>query len=296
MKILKYILFFVLILSGIKATYAQDINGFLLGIYFKREQAIEKIRQLEIEINKNKSTISQSQTLIDLSRQKGNKEAEKVALEALQKAKESLKKNEESLNRWKTHKIMLDHVYTSLQNEINNKNIKGVTSYCSGRVDIFKANGDKVSCENGLLEPGDMVWTYDGTAKIEMLGGRGTTTVGPWSIFKMRDDSEIEQIWELIKGKIHMTIEKIKESIRSRRVNIRTVEAVCAVRGTEFYMERKEDILWLYVIDGSVEVKGIKDERMVEVFSGYRIRVTKDGLIGEPEKINLKDVERWWEG
>jgi len=41
-----------------------------------------------------------------------------------------------------------------------------------------------------------------------MLDGRASTTVGPWSTLELKDESPTEQVWELIKGKIQVTVEK----------------------------------------------------------------------------------------
>lgn len=288
--------------------YAQNENMVFLSTYFKlegyRQTAEENITRVEREIQKNNLVIDQAQKLIISARKTNNKEAEQVATQALKKAKESLKKNEESLERWKHVKFRLDYLSASLRNNMGNQKIKGIVSDYSGRVDIFKANGEKTTPDNPFLEPGDKIWTYDGTVKVEMLDGRASTTVGPWSTLELKDESPTEQVWELIKGKIQVTVEKIEEykkrlkekaveeykdlkiwvcsKIRaySKEYEVLTPEAVIGPRGTKFELERDEnDILKLTVSEGIVEVSFPALNTVQRIEKGEQAEIFLDGKI-----------------
>jgi ferric-dicitrate binding protein FerR (iron transport regulator) len=46
---------------------------------------------------------------------------------------------------------------------------------------------------------------------------------------------------------------------------------------------------------GSVELKSKKENRTIVVNEGYRTAVAKDGKLLEPQKIDIANLERWWE-
>ncbi len=51
----------------------------------------------------------------------------------------------------------------------------------------------------------------------------------------------------------------------------------------------------MIVLEGSVEMKGTKGEKTIIVDAGYKGTATKDGILSDPEKIDLTKIERWWE-
>lgn len=307
------VLFFAVILLLVLSNFAsaEDESLLFMSIHFKREQVLEKIREVKSEIAKNQETISNAHRIIDLARQKGNTEAEMIATEALQKARENLRRSEEILRAWEVLKAKLDNIYARLQNEIGNKKIKGVVFDYTGRVEIFKANGEKVTPEYGFLEPGDKIWTFDGTTVVKMLDGRGETYIGPWSIYKMKEETPADQIWELIKGKIHIAVEKVEdykkkignemaEKYKELKIwmckvlestnpklsecgRILIPHAVIGIRGTEFELERKDDSAILSVIDGAIEVNFPNENKLYEIKKGEKVEVYFDGRVNKLE-------------
>lgn len=306
-KVLFFAVILLLVLSNF--AYAEDESLLFMSIHFKREQILDKIREVKSEIAKNQETISNAHRIIDLARQKGNTKAEITATEALQKAREALKENEFRLMVLQALKAKIDNLYARFQNEIGNKKIKGVVFDYTGRVEILKANGEKLTPEYGFLEPGDKIWTFDGTATVEMLDGRGETVIGPWSIYKMKEESPAEQVWELIKGKIHAAVEKVEEykkkmgkevaeKYRELKIwmckqvgegQVKTndecgfkeylLRAVFGVRGTEFELERKDDSVVLSVIEGIVEVNFPNENKSYEFKKGEKVEVYFAGTV-----------------
>ena len=49
------------------------------------------------------------------------------------------------------------------------------------------------------------------------------------------------------------------------------------------------------VLEGGVELKSKKENRTIVVNEGYRAAVAKDGKLSEPQKIDIANLERWWE-
>jgi len=316
----------------------QYSNNFLLSVYFKavelRDGAIMEIRKIDMEIAKNNETIQKSEKIITLAQQKGNTKAEMIARDALIKAQEAKRKNEEIRKEWELQKIRADKSYATIQNMLSQRydskqQIKGFVANYSGNVYIIKANGERVTPENGFLEPGDKVWTGDGTAEMQMLDGRATAKIGPYSEFEMKKDTPEEQIVELIKGKVYMAVDKIdeyakkmKQKIEQYKEDLKTIKdirdedikylhnkftllirlkseegcnctAVIGARGTKFSSEIKEDkSIETTVLEGIVDVAIPEINKKISIIEGNRVVITKDGTIKQ-EKV--KNSERWWE-
>jgi len=172
--------------------------NFLLGVLFKtaemRDRAIAEIQKVDEEIARNDDTIRKSENIISITQQRTDskaRQAETLARQALLNAQEAKRKNEEIKMAWARYKIRIDESYTTISNMLaqnlgSAKPIKGFVSNYSGKVEILKSNGDRISLENGFLEPGDQVWTFDGTAEIRMLDGRTTVQLGGYSEFAIK--------------------------------------------------------------------------------------------------------------
>ncbi|MBW2631751.1 MAG: FecR domain-containing protein [Deltaproteobacteria bacterium] len=77
---------------------------------------------------------------------------------------------------------------------------------------------------------------------------------------------------------------------------IRTSGFSGAVRGTKFLVfEDEKRGSELIVLEGVVDVKAIKGEKIFPVDAGYRIQASKDGVISKPEMIDPTKTETWWE-
>ena len=77
---------------------------------------------------------------------------------------------------------------------------------------------------------------------------------------------------------------------------IRTPTAAIAIRGTKFLVSEDETKgTEIIVLEGGVDVKATKEEESIPVNTGYKMRVTKDGVISKPEMIDPVKMERWWE-
>jgi len=316
----------------------QYSNNFLLSLYFKavelRDKAIMEIRKIDMEIAKNNETIQKSEKIISLAQQKGNTKVEMIARDALIKAQEAKRKNEEIRKEWELQKIRADRSYATIQNMLSQKNdskqqIKGFVANYTGNVYIIKANGERATPENGFLEPGDKVWTGDGTAEMQMLDGRATAKIGPYSEFEMKKDTPEEQVVELIKGKVYIAVDKIdelakkiKEKIEQYKEDLKTIKdirdedikylhnqftllirlksekgcnctAVIGARGTKFSSEIKEDkSIETTVLEGIVDVAIPELNKKISLIDGNRVVISKDGTIKQEK---AKNSERWWD-
>jgi hypothetical protein len=189
--------------------------------------------------------------------------------------------------------------------------------------------------QEGLLENGDKISTFENSRlEMQFLDGRGTMNVGPYSQIKIEEDEADTQVMNMIKGQVNFTVEKLenyqatmeekinkyKEDLKTdkdefkqkmvdgynaiikypenviKKFKVRTPSCFVAVRGTQFLVyEDVEKGTELIVLEGSVEIKGIKEGNTIIVNAGYKATVTKDGILSDPEKIDLTKIVRWWE-
>jgi hypothetical protein len=350
--IMKYIFLllcaFVVITSGLSPAIlsAQDSNvqrnNWLLGVLFKlermRDSAVADIRKCGQEIQKSESTIRKSEDILMQARQKGNVQAENIALQALTKAQEAKRTNEKNKSMAELKKRKTDLAIANIRNLVAkqssiNSEIRSVVTNHTGRVEINRL-GETISLDDnraGYLEPGDTIRTYgNSSAEMQFLDGRGTLKIGPYSQFKMEEDSSGTQIVNMLKGKMHIAVEKMdeyqkemEENIRAYREDLQTVEdeakrelvkayyglkgkskkfevrtpmRVIAIRATEFLVfEDDMKGTELIVLEGSVEMKGTKGEKTIIVNAGHRAICTKEGTCSGPEKIDLTTMHKWWE-
>ncbi|MBS3907997.1 MAG: FecR domain-containing protein [Syntrophaceae bacterium] len=184
----------------------------------------------------------------------------------------------------------------------------------------------------GFLQPGDEIWTLGkSSAELQMLDGRGSVRLGEYSRFRMEEDSAGAQVINIMNGRIHAAVDKldehqkmIEDKIRAYKEDLKTVNdeikqklveahdkflrwsyqkkfevrtnVIMSVRGTQFLVYEDEKMgTELIVLEGSVEMKGIKGDKTIIVNAGYKGTAAKDGILSDPEKIDLSKIERWWE-
>ena len=212
-----------------------------------------------------------------------------------------------------------------------NPPVKGMVSSYSGRVQVSKKNGERFELradDPGLLEAGDAILTYgSSSAEIQTLDGRGVVQLGEYSELRLQEDTPEKQVLELVRGKIYSAVDKMDDFanmlqekakqfgsdfqtvanfsekefeavIKSlaryhKRFEVHTPTSVIANRGTRFSVELKnEETTEIAVFEGSVEASDPKGEKQVLVEEGFKVIVTKDGILG-PQKI--ADIEKWWD-
>ena len=94
-----------------------------------------------------------------------------------------------------------------------------------------------------------------------------------------------------------MSISLKKASVRfAKKFEVQTNTSVMAVRSTQFLVYEDEKTgTELIVLEGSVEMKGTKGEKTIIVNAGYKGTATKNGVLSDPEKVDLSKIEKWWE-
>jgi len=199
------------------------------------------------------------------------------------------------------------------------KTFQAVKSNCkitavSGYVEIQKANTKKIQILDGqqsfVLEKGDVIKTgANGRIKLhfDFESGGKDLIVGKYSQLTLEEGSDGSQYPKLIVGKIHFSkgivddvLSEIQRELHHfqeyiKKFEVRTPTAILGVRGTTFTLS--EDSLKgteLIVMEGSVELTGLKSGKSIIVEGGNKGNITPDGKISEPIKIEISNIEKWW--
>lgn len=306
-------------------SFAQDAsrNSWLFSVVVKlermRDDAASDIARYEKLIRDCEASVSRSEAIITQFVQKGNVRAEQVARQALANAQEARKKNEAGKSATVTRKVRAEEAIARVRNLLTGKSpvdaeIQAVVSNYSGDVGYFSKRLNKTiafdDARAGYLETGDEIRTSGGSrAQVHFLDGRGTIDIGENSKLAIERSDNDSQVIGLLKGKINVEVEKFEDFGKDflkglkthweRKLSVRTPAWAMAVRGTRFLVSTDDSAgTELVVLEGSVEVRSAHEKNgdvSLMVDAGYRIQASNDGIISEPEKIDMTEIERWWE-
>lgn len=131
-------------------------------------------------------------------------------------------------------------------------------------------------------------------------------TLGDGSIIQLHSDSsfkavalgEKESIFDLLKGEIHVVFECIRHlnSPCGRTRYFFKGKGLVELRGTEFLSSTSDNGSSRFiVVEGSVELSEPKTGRKVLVSTGEQVEITLEGVIRNPQPVDLSSIKRWWE-
>jgi hypothetical protein len=289
----------------------------------QNEQEIRQINELLAKIQRT--------LIIGTEKQKEDaQKAKPVAEKALMQARQTQKKLKEQKMEYEWFMTRLNEEERSLKDSYSkiasNNNVAGLVKECSGTVRIMNLQTKKPedACHSNLLiNDGDKITTSsDGRIELKILDGRGNFIVGPNSEVIVKKKSADEEGVEFIQGKVYTKVdksdeylqkakdyierykedlktikgwteEKMKEyGLKGYRYSIKTIGAVCGVRGTEFIVEtNKTDFTKISVIEGSVEVSLTGKNEVTEIPEGYEAIINGETLT----KRKIEKLKKWWE-
>jgi hypothetical protein len=116
-------------------------------------------------------------------------------------------------------------------------------------------------------------------------------------VIKVAQNSEAvirsESLMEVMKGKIHGLIKKLKPKTK---FEIRTLTATTGVRGTEYALSVEDDgTTTVVVLDGEVEFSDKENKKTVIVKKNQKSVVKPGALPINPEEIDPERILNWWE-
>lgn len=314
-----------------------DNNGWLVTTIKLLEKNIdranERITHCENEIVKCDRTIASSEKLINLAREKGNSEAEKVAIDALVKSKGAKDKNLKLLASAKNLKRQSEFIFSSVKRELSNntssKKTEALTLNYSGYISVQKSNGEQYTVNDSkgyLLEGGDVISTYaGGKIELQFLEGRGNLLLGENSRLKFSNNDSVDVV-DFVNGKVKIAVEKIdsfekkmKEAYENFKSDVGSLPesyeqfmnrqrakmkkkfevrihsyGTASIRGTEFIVVSDNKGAELIVLEGEVEIKSSDGLKTLMIKTNQKGVFDIDDNLSEPQDIDLKTIEKWW--
>ena len=183
------------------------------------------------------------------------------------------------MNKQRADKAIESVAYTLAHNLGGKAN--AVASGVTGDVKITR-NGkfaDLYGSDGVCLLPGDKIQTgADGKIDLVMKDGH-KIHLEPHSTLAFEKD----EVSFLAEGELAAMKKLITYKMR-KKFEVRTPEAVCGVRGTEYSIQASPEGTTIEVHEGSVEACDLKKTQSVVVEAGFKVFVPKDGLPGAPEK------------
>jgi len=154
-------------------------------------------------------------------------------------------------------------------------NAKGKVYYKTDDKWILADENKKIEIKDGTEI------TTERASSVEIYFNDGSKVkIGPLSYYKLVEESESNVSSSLLIGRIRNWVKKT-----TRGYNVKTITAVCAVRGTDFFVGvDNEGNTSVEVYDGSVDVKDNKNKTFV-VRRGEFVSVGRDGI--RPPQKNL---------
>jgi hypothetical protein len=212
------------------------------------------------------------------------------------------------------------------------RKIESIMTDVSGSVSLKKPGGPTLDLrmdQKGFLEKGDEITTSANShVELQFLDGRGTISLGENSRVKMEEDKAGAQVLSLSQGKADIRVEKledfqkemeerleaygqdletVKDELKqkamraflkskafARKLEVETPTCVIADRGTEFVLFVDDRTgTELIVLEGSAEMLSKTGDKTLIIEAGYKCHTTSDGLLSEPEKVDLSKIQRW---
>jgi len=185
-----------------------------------------------------------------------------------------------------------------------------------GDVQVKKANGTLIKLGEGAnfdLAVGDVITTGpDGLIKVHFAFEKGgeDVVIGKNTHVKIVQTAEGIQCPKIFDGKLRAKNSPVDEALKEtyaeirqevlkrlkKKFEIRTPSAVTSTRGTDFTVtENPVAGTEVIVMEGSVELKAYGGDASILIEAGFKGHVTPEGIISGPHKIDLFNLDKWWE-
>ena len=168
----------------------------------------------------------------------------------------------------------------------------------SGVVKLVEGNG--IIIRNGIqiniqkketiIKNGDLIRTNESGKIILTLLGGDNVFLAPDTEIKFKENKKKKGLSNIINRNLTLKgrlLAKIRRNL-ARPIQIRTPNAIVAVKGTEFVTEFIQQITNVGTIKGLVSMTSIVNNKSVELKEGTMSSVSKDGAVMPPSEFSGK--------
>jgi hypothetical protein len=149
-----------------------------------------------------------------------------------------------------------------------------VITHLAGPVFLIRGEEVRPAVTGDRLEPGDIVKVTDGAVAQVQLADRGTAKIGSDTLVRFRQIAGADVGWEvrteILTGSLSYRVDKLGDD---DTMIIEADGTLYEVRGTEFYIEKRDGSTLLAVKEGTVSVAGDTVGGTASVTAGEELRV-----------------------
>ena len=163
---------------------------------------------------------------------------------------------------------------------MNDKEIPEIHKYLTGV--LYRDNKPRpIPKSKIIIKDEDLIQTKNnGKIKILLFGG-DEIFLAPNSEIKFEEKIKLVGLAKKINRSFNLSgrlLAKIKKNL-SRETNIRTVNAIVGVKGTDFIVEYVNDNTRVGTIEGTVTMTSVENKKSIDIDSGKMSSVTSDGTV-----------------
>ncbi|MFW6134027.1 MAG: FecR family protein [Elusimicrobiota bacterium] len=155
--------------------------------------------------------------------------------------------------------------------------IQGEVSYLS----VNKYEWESAALNMELELGGQLKTSVDSIAEIKFNSGHSALLSEKSSMVISKADKDNTKL-DIFEGKLRS---KVKKLIKNQAYIIKTPQAVCAVRGTDFSVEVMEGITRVEVFEGIVEAKETISGEKTDISAGYYSEIISNKTPSKPKEI-----------
>jgi len=157
---------------------------------------------------------------------------------------------------------------------------------------IIIRNGTQINLQKKetIIKNGDLIRTNESGKIILTLLGGDNVFLAPGTEIKFKENKKKKGLSNIINRNLTLKgrlLAKIRKNL-ARPVQIRTPNAIVAVKGTEFVTEFIQQITNVGTIKGLVSMTSIVNNKSVELKEGTMSSVTIDGAVMPPSEFSGK--------
>jgi hypothetical protein len=304
---------FVLTLSSLRAQDEQP-NEWLRDLFTRlkhvEDKAVASIAEYREKIDRCDKAISESEARADRARQK------RISRKTIEKELEAKRRYQAAIRVAEIRKSQAGRGMSTVAKEMvrGRSTMDAIIGSSVGRLEIYSdpRAGLPGPAEDGraALNVGDEIVTHENSkGQLYCMDGMCWIDVDANTRLKLESSDSGSQAFGLMKGKLYVAVNRAVDSVMKqgrmvrervkKKVEIRTPTAVCGVRGTQFMISTDDSGgTTLAVFEGSVSVRSRREDPLrneILVNGGYQLKISSNGEMSEPNRLDAAEAQRWWE-
>lgn len=283
----------VLVSLAIFATFSpafgQTLSPEKQALFRRKGELLKEIRAYEQKKAEAQATLAQANSIREMAKAVNQMNDADVAAQAVEVAQQAISTAEKNIA---VDQRRLDAINVALTWHDSVKP-RAVATIVRGHVSVETRSGPYPFDPTVPVAMGDHI-SVGGDGFLELLLQDGTEMhLGPNSDFDYERDVQ-GVYYQLFRGELHkITIMGVRGA--NDRARYKGLQAIAAVRGTDFTLEIKGGQDVFTVFEGAIEVDPGGGRDKVVLNAGEEVAVPKSGPVGRPFAFDPKKVSRWWE-